>query len=97
MIAGWGQAAVAQDKEGRLLFLFVREGQQMSDFNRLLLASDLGVVRAMHVEGGPEASLSIHTPTLRLDLAGSYETGFTENDDNAAQWPIPNVLGVVGK
>ena len=25
---------------------------------------------------------------------GSYETGFNENDDEAAQWPIPNVLGV---
>jgi hypothetical protein len=48
----------------------------------------------MHVEGGPEASLSIHVPGLDLDLAGSYETGFLPDDSNREQWPIPNVLGV---
>ncbi len=89
----WSEAAVAQDKQGRLLFLFVREGQQMSDFNRLLLASDLGVVRAMHVEGGPEASLSLRG-ALKADFFGSYETGFFERDSNDAQWELPNVLGV---
>jgi len=48
----------------------------------------------MHVEGGPEASLSIHTGELELDLSGSCETGFNANDLNHTQWPIPNVLGV---
>lgn len=48
----------------------------------------------MHVEGGPEASLSIHTGGVDLDLCGSYETGFNENDSNTHQWAIPNVLGV---
>jgi len=54
----------------------------------------LGIERAMHVEGGPEASLSIHTASLTLDLNGSYETGFREDDQERHQWPIPNVLGV---
>ena len=35
----------------------------------------------MHVEGGPEASLSVHAGGVDLDLNGSYETGFNENDD----------------
>ena len=48
----------------------------------------------MHVEGGPEARLSIHTAGIDLDLNGSYETGFNENDDEREQWPIPNVLAV---
>ena len=30
----------------------------------------------------------------RLDLAGSYETGFFERDSNTQQWALPNVLGV---
>lgn len=30
-----------------------------------------------------------------LDLSGSYETGFNENDRTGGQWPIPNVVGVV--
>jgi hypothetical protein len=90
----WSEAAVAQDKQGRLLFLFTREGLEMAQWTRLLLASGLDVVRAMHVEGGPEASLSIHTKALELDLCGSFETNFNANDDNLRQWPIPNVLGV---
>jgi hypothetical protein len=53
-----------------------------------------GIDAAMHVEGGPEASLSIHAGGVNLDLNGSYETDFNENDDERRQWPIPNVLGV---
>jgi hypothetical protein len=66
----------------------------MAAFNRRLLALPLGIAPAMHVEGGPEASLSIHAGGVDLDLDGSYETGFNENDDERAQWPIPNVLAV---
>ncbi len=90
----WSEAALAQTKSGALLFLFSRTPYSMREFNEKLLATDLGVVRAMHLEGGPEASLSIHVPGMHLDLAGSYETGFSENDKNREQWPIPNVLGV---
>jgi hypothetical protein len=32
---------------------------------------------------------------VRLDLSGSFETGFIENDLNLRQWAIPNVLGVM--
>ena len=67
----------------------------MRDFNDLLLKLPLDIAGAMHLEGGPEASLSIHVKGLDLDLAGSYETGFWPDDTNQHQWPIPNVLGVV--
>jgi hypothetical protein len=66
----------------------------MCELSRRLLALPLGLVRAMHVEGGPEASLSVHGMGIDLSLSGSYETGFNENDQNQLQWPIPNVLGV---
>jgi hypothetical protein len=49
----------------------------------------------MHVEGGPEASLSVHSGGVELDLCGSFETGFVSDDANPLQWPIPNVIGVV--
>jgi hypothetical protein len=55
------------------------------------------MVAAMHVEGGPEASLSIHAGGVDLDLNGSYETGFNENEGEKSQWPIPNVLGVAAQ
>jgi len=90
----WSEAAIAIDGEGRILFLFSREPYTMWDFNRMLLSTPLDVKRAMHAEGGPEASLSIHAGGVDLDLSGSFETGFNENNDNPRQWSIPNVLGV---
>ena len=93
----WSEAAVAADKAGRILFIFTRHPYAMPEFNDTLLALPLGITSAMHVEGGPEASLSIHAGGVDLDLNGSYETGFNENDGERSQWPIPNVLGVAKK
>jgi|SRR6185295_2847275 len=91
----WSEAALATDSRGRLLFLFSRAPYSMREFNNLLLSLPLDVAGAMHLEGGPEASLSIHTAGVDLDLSGSYETGFLPDDSNRRQWPIPNVLGVL--
>lgn len=90
----WSEAALAIDSQGRLLLLFSRAPYSMREFNALLLRLPLDVAGAMHLEGGPEASLSIHAGGIDLDLSGSYETGFWPDDSNDRQWPIPNVLGV---
>ena len=90
----WSEAALAIDGSGRLLFLFSRVPFTMKAFNERLLATSLDVRQAMHLEGGPEASLSIHGGGVNIDLCGSYETGFIQNDSNPSQWPLPNVLGV---
>ncbi|UCF67161.1 MAG: phosphodiester glycosidase family protein [Acidobacteriota bacterium] len=93
----WSEAAIATDAEGRVLLLFIREPFSMWELNHRLLALPLGIVRAMHVEGGPEASLSIRAGSLRLDLAGSFETGFLEDETNLGQWALPNVIGIGAK
>jgi hypothetical protein len=90
----WSEAAVAFDRGGHVIFAFCRRAYTMRDFNERLLALPLGITAAMHVEGGPEASLSIHAGGVDLDLLGSYESGFNENDAERTQWEIPNVLGV---
>jgi hypothetical protein len=90
----WTESLVAMDRRGRILFAFTRTPLEMSDLVGRLVALPLEVTHAMHVEGGPEASLSVHGEGVGLDLAGSYESGFWESDDNRAQWPLPNVLGV---
>ncbi len=90
----WSEALVARDAHGRILFLFTRTPYEMAELNRRLLALPLEIVSAFHAEGGPEASLSIRAPGLTLDLCGSHETGFNENDLNVQQWPVPNVIGV---
>ncbi|HYS52515.1 MAG TPA: phosphodiester glycosidase family protein [Thermoanaerobaculia bacterium] len=92
----WSEAALAEDSRGRVLFLFSRVPYSMREFNERILKLPLDITRAMHLEGGPEASLSIHAGGVDLDLCGSYETGFLENGSNEHQWPIPNVLGVIG-
>lgn len=86
----WSEAALAMDRRGRVLIVFAREPHQMVDFNARILAQ-LDVVSAQHLEGGPEASLSIRAPRLQLDRAGSFETGFFD-DSNTEQWPLPNVI-----
>ncbi len=93
----WSETAVAVDRKGRLLFLFSRSPYSMRQFADLVLSLPLGIVRAQHVEGGPEASLSIHGGGVDRDLSGSYETGFNENDGNRRQWPLPNVIGVLSQ
>lgn len=90
----WSEAAVAMDKAGRVLFLFSRTPYSMAEFNRRLLALPLDIDRAMHVEGGPQASLSIHVGGVDLDLFGSFKSGSLESDLNFTAWPVPNVLGV---
>lgn len=92
----WSEAALGLDGEGRILMIFLRAPRSMVELNQLLLKLPLDVVRAQHLEGGPEASLSIHGGGVDLDLAGSYESGFNENHANSAQWKLPNVIGVKG-
>ena len=90
----WSEAAVGEDRDGNVLFIYSRSPFSMHDLNQELLASGIGVVAAQHMEGGPEAQLYIHAGTTELEMFGSYETSFKENDENSAAWPVPNVIGV---
>ena len=90
----WSEAALGEDKEGRILFIFCRSPFSMRDLNRELLSLGIGVVCAQHLEGGPEAQLYVAAGGVELEMTGSFETAFVENDENERAWPIPNVLGL---
>ncbi len=90
----WSEAAVGMDRAGRVLFLFCRVPFPMKEFNEKIKSLGLDVTRLMHMEGGPVASLSIRIRDFSLNLSGSYETFFREDDLNMQQWPIPNVIGI---
>jgi len=90
----WSEAAVGEDREGRVLFIYSRSPFSMHDLNQELLAADIGVVAAQHMEGGPEAQLYVHAGATELEMFGSFETSFRENDQNSMAWPVPNVIGV---
>jgi len=90
----WSEAALGEDDAGRILFIFSRAPFTMHDLNLELLAAGIGLVAAQHLEGGPEAQLYVHAGTAELEMFGSYETLFAENDKNSIPWPVPNILGV---
>ena len=90
----WSEAALGEDDTGRILFIYSRSPFSMHDLNGELLAAGIGLVAAQHLEGGPEAQLYVHVGALELEMVGSYETSFKENDQNSGAWPVPNILGV---
>ncbi|MEZ5970221.1 MAG: phosphodiester glycosidase family protein [Hyphomonadaceae bacterium] len=92
----WSTACVAQDGDGKILFLHARSPLSVHDLADAVRALPLGIARAMYMEGGPEATLVARAAGGEvIERYGSYETGFNENDDNAQAWPLPNILGVV--
>ena len=90
----WSEAALGEDESGRILFIFCRSPFTMPDFNQELLRMGIGIVCAQHLEGGPEAQLYVNVGDVEIELFGSYETAFMENDGNAEPWLVPNVIGV---
>ena len=57
-------------------------------------AGVIDLVALQHLEGGPEAQIYIHVRDYKLELCGSYESGFFESEDNHHAWSIPFVIGV---
>ena len=90
----WSEAAIGEDNEGRILFIYSRSPFTMYDLNKELLGSGIGIVAAQHLEGGPEAQLYLKKGDVEIELFGSYETGFVEDDNNEEPWPVPNIIGV---
>ncbi|GAA4354024.1 phosphodiester glycosidase family protein [Hymenobacter saemangeumensis] len=93
----WSSAVWAMDQDGNALMIFCRSPYSMHDYVDILLQSPLKISQAMYLEGGPEASLSIRSGQTVRNLFGSYETGFVENDNSQAAFPLPNVIGIVKK
>jgi hypothetical protein len=90
----WSEMALGEDSDGWALLIFCRSPYSMHDFNEILLGLPIGIVAAQHLEGGPEAQLFIDVGETQLEVVGSYETSFNENNSNDRAWPIPNVIGV---
>lgn len=90
----WSEAALGEDKFGKILFIFSRSPFTMHDLNVELINMNINLVSAQHLEGGPEAQLYIRIGKVELELLGSYETSFNENNKNTHPWAIPNILGV---
>lgn len=82
----WSEAALGEDEAGRILFIFSRAPSSMHDLVHELLAADIGIVAAQHLEGGRLAQLYVK--------AGDVELELFDGTGGPSAWPIPNVLGV---
>jgi hypothetical protein len=90
----WSEAAIGEDDKGRILFIFSRSPFSMHDLNMVLLEAGIGIVAAQHLEGGPESQLYMKSGSFAVNLSGSYETSYNEDNGNVISLPIPNILGV---
>lgn len=90
----WSTAAIGTDSQGMVLFIHVRSPYSTHDLINILIEMPLKLLRAMYVEGGPEAQLYVRSGGKEYEFVGSYETGFNENDSNTHAWSIPNVVGI---
>jgi exopolysaccharide biosynthesis protein len=90
----WSEAAIGEDTEGRILFIYSPSPFSMHDLNKELLNAGIGIIAAQHLEGGPEAQLYLKAGGVEIELAGNYETSYPEGGDDITIWPIPNIIGV---
>jgi len=81
----WPEAALAEDNQGRVLFIYCSVSYSMHEFNEVLLALPLQVVCAQHLEGNNPARLWINHDAM----AGVSQVG-----DSGTVPAVPNVLGV---
>lgn len=91
----YSAAAIAVDREGRLVLIHSRTPYRMAELARMLAEPSLGLVQAFFVEGGPEATLVIEAGGLHV-----REVGLPRNlpegvePDHDSLYELPNVLGL---
>ncbi len=88
----YSAALLGADREGRAVLIHVRTPYRMQVLAQMLAAPALGIRGLVYMEGGPEASLIVEAPGVRVRELGSYEDGFHEADDVRAFWDLPNIV-----
>jgi len=87
----------ATDTDGNIYFIFTRSPYTHQTVIKFLLGLPLNIRTTVYLEGGPEASLYIHSGDTIISKYGSYVSKTYARDDNDHFWKIPNVIGIVKK
>lgn len=90
----WNEAALGEDREGRVLLIFCGAPLPLDQLIKALLSLPLGLVAAQHLEGGSQAQFFVAAGGQTIELVGGYEGIFSAPDPGRLAWPIPNVIGV---
>jgi len=86
-------AAIAMDREGRLLFVHCRPRLSLHEFAQALIDLPLDLIGAMYVEGGADAAMYVDVNGFVGRFVGEYRSDFFQGS-NKNFWPAPNVLGI---
>ncbi len=89
-------AAIGVDAKGRVLFFHARTPWPVHDLVAALLALPIDLVRAMYVEGGPEAQLFARGGGREVERTGLMERA-PRGADGGRAWPVPNVIVAIHK
>jgi exopolysaccharide biosynthesis protein len=94
----WSEAALGQDQDGNILLIFSGSPYTMHELSKALLSLPIKLECAMHLEGGPAASIYLRHKNLELARVGRHElASIVVGDTNNDFLPIPNVIGIVKK
>jgi hypothetical protein len=93
----WSEAALGQDQDGNLLFIFCESPYSMHDLSNFLLGLPVGIRCAQHLEGGVEASFYLRHNKTEISRTGRYKTSSVMSNPNGLFFPIPNVIGIKKK
>lgn len=93
----YGTAAVGMDASDRVLFILSRGVHSTFDLIQTLITLPIGLRNAMYVEGGLTATLYLRMggpEGSSLPAAGGVLSEWMEE---ASEWELPNVIGIVEK
>jgi exopolysaccharide biosynthesis protein len=90
----WSEAALGQDQNGNILFIFSGSPYTMHELSKILLSLPIKLECAMHLEGGPAASFYLRHNGIELGRVGRHEFSSIIGDMNNEFLPLPNVIGI---
>lgn len=90
---GWSIAAIGQDGDGNILFLFSQSPYSVRAFAEMIRRLPIDIRRAGYLEGGSPAQLYVNTGGRRVEIYGTHGSRGSVLLPHAR--PIPNVIGVI--
>lgn len=90
------RSVIAEDTEGRMVFMMTQGAVTLADFGRWILTTDLNIVRAMNLDGGVESQVALDTPEFKLSMYGHYGTTQSSipGTEGMIRYPIPVIIEV---
>jgi uncharacterized protein YigE (DUF2233 family) len=93
----WSTAAIAIDRQGRVMFIHARSPFRTHDLINNLRRLPLDIDRALYTEGGPQAQLFVNGGDQQWEFVGRVESNLGDASAVSIAMPIPNAVGVVRK